>query len=699
MADKVNQILEYFDRTVEQYLSRDELRAKLRSGRKLRIKYGVDVTTPTLHIGHAVNLWLMRYMQDRGHKVIFVIGDFTTRIGDPDGRLETRPALPEEDIEGNIQKFIDQAKMVLRFDDPELIEVRRNSEWYKKMPLNEFMDLMSLVTHARLIARDMFQLRIAQNNEIYMQELIYPILQGYDSVVVESDLAIIGSDQLFNESIGRFLQEKFGKKPQTLATTVITPGIDGRQKQSKGLGNYVGLLHSPRDKFGRIMSIPDTLIDTYFRVYTDIPLKEIDDMKQLITRKPRDAKMKLAGAIVDRYHGHNIATMEREWFENTFSRGQIPDDLPTLALVNDTMEALDLVLLARPGKSNSDTRRFIKQGAVELNGEKLKDPDAELHLQTNDILKVGKRTWFRIEIVQLSSLETEHLIMEPLQLKDIDFISQYMPTWELVKHLGLAGPEDKKLSPKKARELLRKSIHKLEPRDEWLWKVARKARPGEDPAEVGRPIGVARLGRVQGYMADQKVWIRPDELISEEWILTEALFAVNEEAFRLLGINTLAFKSAFAFATAPREIEILRRSLRDMDTAQLFRDNPEGTVGFTKEGWQMMQEWRRMMSPWLFHNAKQQSWLGNVQQEKLDDKARPKSAFARPRPDQPKPGQPAPELPAGPEMKEDAPELEMPFPKPEKKAESEQKKAPLKPTTRNPFEIDPTVRPTGGGKK
>lgn len=694
MADKVNQILEFFDRTVEQYLSRDELRAKLRSGKKLRIKYSVDVTTPTLHIGHAVNLWIMRYMQDRGHKVIFVIGDFTTRIGDPDGRLETRPALPEEDIEGNIQKFIDQAKMVLRFDDPELIEVRRNSDWYKKMPLNEFMDLLSLVTHARLISRDMFQLRIAQDNEIYMQELVYPVLQGYDSVVVESDLAVIGSDQLFNESIGRFLQEKFGKKPQTLATTVITPGTDGRQKQSKGLGNYVGLLHSPRDKFGRIMSIPDTLIDTYFRVYTDIPLKEIDDMKQLIARKPRDAKMKLAGAIVDRYHGHNIATMEREWFENTFSRGQVPDDLPTLALVNDKMEMLDLIMLARPGKSKGDTRRFIKQGAVELNNEKIKDPDKLLHLQTNDILKVGKRSWFRIEIVQLSSFETEHLIMEPLELTDIDFFSKDMPIWELVKHLGLSKPDAKKQSAQKALELFRRAIHKLEPRDEWLWKVTRKPEPGADPAEAGRPIGVARLGRVQGYMADQKVWIRPDELISEEWILTEALFAVNEEAFRLLGINTLAFKSAFAFATAPREIEILRRSLRDMDTAQLFRDNPEGTVGFTKEGWQMMQEWRRMMSPWLFHNAKQQSWLGNVQQETLEEKARPTSAFAKPR-------QPKPAGPDAGQPKEQAPEPEMPFPKPEKKKEApEEKKAPPKMPgkTRHPFEIDPNVRPTGGKK-
>lgn len=680
MAVKVNEIIACFDRTVDQFLSRDEFRAKLRAGEKLRIKYGVDVTTPTLHIGHAVNLWLMRYLQDRGHKVIFVIGDFTTRIGDPDGRLETRPALPEEDIEGNIQKFIEQAKMVLRFDDPGLIEVRRNSEWYKKMPLSEFMDLLSLVTHARLIARDMFQLRIAQNKEIYMQELVYPILQGYDSVVVESDLAIIGSDQFFNESIGRFLQEKFGKKPQTLVTTRITPGTDGRQKQSKSLGNYIGLLHSPRDKFGRVMSIPDTLIDTYFRIYTDIPLKEIDELKDLIARKPRDAKIKLARAIVERYHGPNIADMETEWFENTISKGQAPDDLPTLALVSPRMETLDLVLLARPGQSKSEARRLIRQGAVELNGNKLEDPDFDLLLKTNDILKVGKRGWFRIEIVKLNELETEHLLMQPLQLKDIDLLSKYMPVWELVKHLGLVGPEAKKLAPQKARELFRKSIHKLEPRNEWLWKVARKEEPD-------KPIGAARLGRVQGYMADQKVWIRPDELGSEEFILNEALFAVNEEAFKLLGVNTMAFKSAFAFATAPKEIEILRRSLRDMDAAQLARDNPEGTVGFTKEGWQMMQEWRRMMSPWLFQNSRQQSWFGNVQQDKVEERARPTSAFTRQLPEPPAPQPPLPE-PAQPEQ-EAQPEQKPPQPA-----------SPPVSLRRHPFELDPNPRPpTGSGKK
>src|SRR5690606_34551494 len=249
--NRIDHILAHFERTSDQFFSKDEFRAKLRSRRKLRIKYGVDVTAPTLHIGHAVNLWLMRYLQTMGHKVVFLIGDFTTRIGDPDGRLDTRPVIPREEIEKNAEAFIAQAKMVLRFDDPELIEIRRNSEWLDKLAMQDFMNLLSMVTHARLLSRDMFQARIEAEKDIYMHEILYPVLQGYDSVAVESDLTIIGSDQLFNEMMGRFFQERMGQKPQTIITTKITPGIDAKAKQSKSLGNYIGLAHTPRDKFGR----------------------------------------------------------------------------------------------------------------------------------------------------------------------------------------------------------------------------------------------------------------------------------------------------------------------------------------------------------------------------------------------------------------------------------------------------------------
>lgn len=615
MAVKINEVMAYFDRTSDQFLSREEFKARLKYGKPLRIKYGVDVRTPTLHIGHAVNLWLMRYLQDRGHKVIFVIGDFTTRIGDPDGRLDTCSDIPVDEVEQNIATFIEQARMVLRFDDPKLIEVRRNSEWYDKMHMREFMDLASLVTHARLMARDMFQMRLAQGREIYVQEMLYPILQGYDSLVVESDLAIVGSDQFFNESIGRLLQEKHGKKPQTLITTKITPGIDGRGKQSKSMGNYVGLLHSPRDKFGRIMSIPDHLIEEYFRVYTDVPYSEISGFKAMIGKKPRDAKVALATAIVERYHGAEVAEGERDWFENTISRGQVPENLPVLGLVSPKIEALDLVQMARPGKSKSDTRRLMAQGGVELNGKKLKDPDQKLVVSPHEILKVGKRNWFRIEIVKLNNLTTKGLNLNPMMPEDIDFMVKYVPNWEMVKHLD-KDVEAKKPSVNLAREAFKKLILSPEPRHDWLWKITDK----KEPEKI---LGVAHLRR-DGQKAEKNVWLTPEGL-SREYILSEALMAVNEHAFAALGLNALAFKDAFAFATAPKDLDVLQRSMITMDTGQLNREDAFGTVGFTNDGWDMLQAWRRTMSPWLFQNTPK-SPAQQAQEIKPEQPAPPKPA-------------------------------------------------------------------------
>jgi tyrosyl-tRNA synthetase len=592
MAVNINGILAHFSRTTDQFLSQDEFRAKLRSGKQLRVKYGVDVRSPMLHLGHAVNLWLLRYLQDLGHKVIFVIADYTARLGDHDGRLETLSGFSEEEVKRNIREFIDQARMVLRVDDPRFIEIRRDSEWYGQMSIHDLMDVFSLVTHARLVARDQFQMRIEEGKEIYVHELLYPILQGYDSLMVESDLSIIGSDQLFNESIGRLLQEKHKKKPQTLITTKITAGTDGRQKQSRSLGNYIGLAHSPRDKFGRVMSIPDTLIEEYFRVYTDTPLEEIDAMKGLIGEKPRDAKIALARAIVARYHGAESAGAEYEWFENTISKGLIPDDLPTLAIVSPRMEALDLVTLARPGKSKGDTRRLLRQGGVELDGKKLNNPEMELLLRTGDILKVGKRNWFRIEVVKLNELETEKLWLKPMQTGDINAISSFLPESEFAQYLSKRGSTKRVRAPM-MKDAFRKVILQAEPRNDWLWKIIQKERPEAI-------AGVAHLRR-DAQKGNQNVWLDPD-LEDKEAILSEILTAVNTHAFDVLGFSSIEFKTAFALATAPPNLMDLHRLLTNMKTEQLNKDNPDGSWGFTKEGWQMMQEWRRRTSPGLFKN-------------------------------------------------------------------------------------------------
>lgn len=392
-------LLESFARTSEEIFSLNEFEELLKSGKQIRIKYGVDVTSPFLHIGHAVNLWMMRELQELGHKVIFLIGDFTTQIGDPTGRSDTRPIIPREEIEKNAEEFIRQAKMVLRFDDPNLLEIRKNSEWFSEYSLADFLKLLAMVTHARLISRDMFQRRIEKQEDIYMHEMIYPILQGYDSYVLESDLTIIGSDQLFNEMLGRFYQQKLGQKPQVIITTKITPGIDGKAKQSKSLDNYIGLGHSSRDKFGRSMKIPDELIVDYLKIYTNVPMDEISRVEKEILSDPMKWKKFLAREILKRYHNEADVQNEQEWFENTFSKKITPDDIPVLEVDESQWVAIDLVKkYFDKSKSNSELRRLFKQGAVSLNDRKISAFDEKVDVASEDVIKVGKRTWFKVRV-------------------------------------------------------------------------------------------------------------------------------------------------------------------------------------------------------------------------------------------------------------------------------------------------------------
>lgn len=388
------QLLEKFSRTTEEIFSIDELKRKLESGKQLKIKYGVDVTAPTLHIGHAVNLWMLREMQDMGHKVQFLVGDFTTQIGDPTGKNKLRPMIDKLEIEKNIQAFIDSVKTVLRFDDPNLLEIRRNSEWFDQMSLAEFLKLLSIVTHSRLISRDMFKKRIQESSDIYMHEMLYPILQGYDSFMLESDLTIVGSDQLFNEMLGRFYQERLGQSPQVVLTTKVTPGIDGKEKQSKSIGNYIGLAHTPQDKFGRIMSIPDNLIISYLEVYTTVSLDEINDLKEKVKQDPMACKKFLAEKIVERYHGTEVAVQERKWFEETFSSKKTPDNL-TIIKISTTETLFDAVLSYFGNKkTNSEIKRLFSQNAISQNGNKVSD--FKVLVASGDIIKIGKRDWFKI---------------------------------------------------------------------------------------------------------------------------------------------------------------------------------------------------------------------------------------------------------------------------------------------------------------
>lgn len=383
-------------RTTDQIFSAPELAELLGSGRRLRIKYGVDCTAPFLHIGHAVNLWMMRRLQDEGHKVVFLLGDVTTAVGDPTGRSSTRPVLTATEIEANAAAFVEQVGLVLRTDD-DVFEIRRNSEWYSTMDIGAWLRLLSQVTHAQLMARDMFRRRIADGADIAMHELCYPVLQGYDSLALDADLTIVGSDQLFNEMLGRHYQQRAGRRPQVVVTTKITPGIDGRAKQSKSLGNFIALTDSPRDKFGKAMSLPDGLVTDYMLVYTTLTEAQISASAQATGVAARDAKLLLAHALVRRYHGEQTADAEREWFLATFAERSVPGDIPQLT-VAAALPVLDLVRLARPELGGNQARRLVGEGGVRLDEWVLDDPQASVEVADGAVLKVGRRHWFRLTV-------------------------------------------------------------------------------------------------------------------------------------------------------------------------------------------------------------------------------------------------------------------------------------------------------------
>ena len=350
-----------------------------------------------MHTGHAVNLWMIRKFQDYGHKVIFLVGDVTTAIGDPTGKSKTRPVISQEDIEENTKHFIEQVKSILRFDDPNLIEIRKNSEWFNKMSVMEFLNIVAMVTHARLVSRDMFQERIKGHLDIYMHEMLYPVLQGYDSFALESDLTIIGTDQLFNEMLGRFYQEKFNQSPQAIVTTKITPGLDGKEKQSKSIGNYIGLAHSAEDKYGRTMTLPDELIIEYFKVYTDIPMDEVKKYEKDLKagENPRNIKSKLAFEITKRYHGEKEAGRAAQEFENIFKNKEKPTEMPK-AKFKKGDKLVDALVDSNTVSSKSEARRLIQQKGVRDNDTVIDDIDYKLE-KGKHVVQVGKRRLIQLE--------------------------------------------------------------------------------------------------------------------------------------------------------------------------------------------------------------------------------------------------------------------------------------------------------------
>jgi tyrosyl-tRNA synthetase len=367
-------------------LPEGELEAKLKLGRPLRVKLGIDVTSPDIHLGRGIPLQRMRAFQDEGHKAVFIVGDYTTRIGDPSGRSSERPILSDEEIDANAQVYLEQAKTILR-DDPELLEVRYNGEWLSKLSYADVVRLGRIVTVARMLERDDFDKRYRAGEPISVSELLYPLMQAYDSVAVEADVELGGTDQLYNLLAGRQVMEAYGLEPQVVLTTPILLSWDG-EKMSSSLGNNVPLTTAPEEMFGRTMRIPDSRLEEWWRLVAQQPVP---------AGEPLDAKLALARFIVARSHGEDAARAADEHFTRVVREGQAPEDVPEFALPAGDPVHLPALIAAAFGLSTSEARRLISQSGVKLNGDSVTELDLpRARLSGGAVLQAGKRRFVRL---------------------------------------------------------------------------------------------------------------------------------------------------------------------------------------------------------------------------------------------------------------------------------------------------------------
>ncbi len=380
-------------------VSAAELEAKCRlaakENRPLRIKYGADPSAPDIHLGHVVGLNKLRECQELGHTVVFIIGDFTAMIGDPSGKSKTRPQLSRAQVEENAKSYQAQMFKVL---DPERTEVRFNSEWFSPMHFEDVIRLSAHVTVAQMLQRDDFAKRYGDNQPISLVEFLYPLVQAYDSVMVQADIELGGTDQLFNLLLGRELQKIYGQAPQVVLTLPLLEGLDGVQKMSKSLNNYVGVTDAPSDMFGKVMSISDDLMWRYFDLVACVEPPDLAPYRQ---QHPREAKNALAQAIVERFHGADAAVAASAEFARIFSARQNPTDMPEYTVPGDQLEdgrigLLALLVAAGLASSNAEARRLIQQGGVRINDEKCTDPRQAIEVEDGLIVRAGKRKFVKI---------------------------------------------------------------------------------------------------------------------------------------------------------------------------------------------------------------------------------------------------------------------------------------------------------------
>ncbi len=396
----VNEAMDLIVRGADEILVKEELKKKLESGKPLRIKTGFDPTAPDLHLGHTVLINKLHQFQELGHEVLFLIGDFTGMIGDPSGKSATRPPLTRDEVIENARSYEQQIFKIL---DPEKTLVMFNSSWMNEMDVSGLIQLAAKHTVARMLERDDFNKRYNNGQSISIHEFLYPLIQGYDSVAMKADVELGGTDQKFNLLVGRQLQESYGQKPQVVLTMPILEGLDGVQKMSKSLGNYIGIDEPANEMFGKIMSVSDDLMWRYFELLSFRPIAEINSFKQDIEQgaNPRDIKFKLAEEIITRFHDAKAAEAAQSDFINRFSNNAIPDDVPEIEISVGTegMPLANVLKEAGLVASTSDAHRMVKQGAVKIDGERVEDSKQILQEGSTNVMQVGKRKFARISLI------------------------------------------------------------------------------------------------------------------------------------------------------------------------------------------------------------------------------------------------------------------------------------------------------------
>ena len=391
--------LKIINRGTDEILTESDLKKKLDSGKQLLVKAGFDPTAPDLHFGHTVLLNKLRHFQDLGHKVVFLIGDFTGRIGDPSGKNKTRPTVDSDDLIENAKTYKKQVFKILKED---LTEVKFNSEWCDQLGADGLIKLASKYNVARMLERDDFNKRFTSNKSIAIHEFLYPLVQGYDSVALQADVECGGTDQKFNLLVGRELQRDYDQEPQVVITVPILEGLDGEKKMSKSLDNYIAIDEEPNEMFGKIMSISDDLMWRWFELLSFLPEEEILNLKTEMKegRNPRDIKFILAEELVDRFHDEGDGKKCRENFLNRFQKGKMPEDIETIEIdiENDSIPLVNLLKDTNMISSVSDGNRLIKQGGIKINQEKVVDMKLEISKGSVNIYQVGKRKFLKIKV-------------------------------------------------------------------------------------------------------------------------------------------------------------------------------------------------------------------------------------------------------------------------------------------------------------